>query len=218
MRRNIDSPPLSQRAGETAAQASASVADALSAMREARERMETQLQVTERSRNRLPPLHSNRAGWMARLELWIKRRFQRATHWYVWEQLDFNAATNRALHEALTMLSLYEALMTSLQNQLRDAGSRTEHQLPTVNQQMPIEDNGGGTPDARLATILNERIEELRNEQRTHVEQLLEEQRVGFKQLTLQLTEQTVATDRAARIAQLRLDNLEKQIEELRRP
>ena len=41
-------------------------------------RMEANLSTTERTWSRLPPLVSNRAGWLAGLELWVKRLVKRA--------------------------------------------------------------------------------------------------------------------------------------------
>jgi hypothetical protein len=67
--------------------------------------LESHLSVTERTRSRLPPLVSNRQGWKAQVELWFKRQLKRATWWYVWEQVNFNAATNDALHTLMTALA-----------------------------------------------------------------------------------------------------------------
>ena len=60
-------------------------ADALS-------RLEAHLSTTERAWNRLPPVLSNRGGWVARLELWVKRKIKRALHWVTWEQVNFNSS------------------------------------------------------------------------------------------------------------------------------
>jgi hypothetical protein len=67
--------------------------------------LESHLNVTERTWSRLPPLVSNRQGWRAQVELWFKRQLKRATWWYVWEQVNFNAATNDALHTLMTALA-----------------------------------------------------------------------------------------------------------------
>ncbi len=45
-------------------------------------RIDTYLTTTARAWDRLPPLVSNRSGGLARLELWVKRRFKQATRWY----------------------------------------------------------------------------------------------------------------------------------------
>jgi uncharacterized coiled-coil protein SlyX len=67
--------------------------------------LESHLTVTERTWKRLPPLTSNRQGWRAQLELWFKRQIKRATWWYVWEQVNFNAATNDALRTLMSALA-----------------------------------------------------------------------------------------------------------------
>src|SRR5687767_6384898 len=60
-------------------------------------RLGANLSTTERAWSRLPPLMSNRRGAAARLELWIKRQIKRATHWFTWEQVNFNSAVHHAL-------------------------------------------------------------------------------------------------------------------------
>lgn len=68
-------------------------------------RLRANLATTERTWSKLPPVTSfHRRGWKARLEVWMKRQFKRATHWYMFEQINFNAAVNSALHDAATVL------------------------------------------------------------------------------------------------------------------
>ena len=67
--------------------------------------LESHLTVTERTWKRLPPLVSNRQGWKAQVELWFKRQIKRVTWWYVWEQVNFNAATNDALRTLMSALA-----------------------------------------------------------------------------------------------------------------
>lgn len=67
--------------------------------------LESHLTVTERAWKRLPPLASNRQGWKAQVELWFKRQIKRVTWWYVWEQVNFNAATNDALRTLMSALA-----------------------------------------------------------------------------------------------------------------
>ncbi len=80
--------------------------------------LESHLSVTKRTWSRLPPLMSNRQGWMARVEIWLKRQIKRATHWYVWEQVNFNAATNDALRTVMTALANQEKEQATLRAQL----------------------------------------------------------------------------------------------------
>ncbi len=78
-----------------------------------------QLAVTTRAWNRLPPVVSNRQGWKAQVELWLKRMLQRATNWYSWEQVNFNAATNNALHDLHRLLTIYEQEQAVLRTQIK---------------------------------------------------------------------------------------------------
>jgi len=63
---------------------------------------------------------------------------------------------------------------------------------------------------------MERRLEDLQHEQRDRIEQLLAEQRVCFKQLTLAHNEEAVLTDHARRSAELRLEELGRRLEELR--
>jgi hypothetical protein len=68
-------------------------------------RLRANLATTERAWGRLPPVTSfHRKGWGARVEIWIKRQLARATSWYFYEQINFNAAVNAALRDAADAL------------------------------------------------------------------------------------------------------------------
>ena len=82
------------------------------------ESLRANLSVIERSRNKLPPILSYRQGWVARLELSIKRLLKKVTHWFTWEQVNFNAATFNALQEILVVLSAQREVLSELQAQL----------------------------------------------------------------------------------------------------
>ncbi|HKP73547.1 MAG TPA: hypothetical protein VJT82_11455 [Pyrinomonadaceae bacterium] len=82
--------------------------------------LESHLTVTGRAWSRLPPVSSNRHGWRAQVELWLKRQLKRATRWYVWEQLNFNAATNDALRAIQTALANQEKQHASLRAELEE--------------------------------------------------------------------------------------------------
>jgi len=75
---------------------------------EALARMHANLATTERARTRLPPVLSYRRGAAARFELWLKRLIKRATHWFTWEQVNFNSSAHHALADALAALSAHE--------------------------------------------------------------------------------------------------------------
>ena len=96
--------------------------------------LEGDLFVTARTWNSLPPVVSNRQGWKARLELWVKRLLKRTTNWYTWEQVNFNAATNNALHSIELMLTNYEKEQAILRAQIEELNSTIEA-LKTNNNQ-----------------------------------------------------------------------------------
>jgi hypothetical protein len=86
--------------------------------REESARIEASLAVMGRAWDRLPPVVSDRAGWRARLEFWLKRRLRRATNWFTWEQINFNAAAKDALRSALAALDEQEARQAELRARL----------------------------------------------------------------------------------------------------
>ncbi|MDT7602801.1 MAG: hypothetical protein QOF61_798 [Acidobacteriota bacterium] len=83
----------------------AAAGDEESRQRAALARIEASLAVAARAWDRLPPIVSNRRGWRARLELWLKRRLRRVTNWFTWEQINFNAALRDALRATLAALA-----------------------------------------------------------------------------------------------------------------
>lgn len=140
------------------------------------------LEVTESTRDRLPPLTTYRSGLLARLELWIKRQLKRSTHWYMYEQINFNSAVHASLTDILNVLSRYEQQMTSIESEMAQ---------------------------------LKARLNELSKTQQDRIDLLTDEQRVCFKQLSLQVNELSVAADRTKRSLQVRLDELNARIDEL---
>lgn len=89
-------------------------------------RMEVDLAITERSWSRLPPLTSNRRGWVARVELWVKRALKRATHWLTWEQVNFNAAVNHSLRATHETMTGHERQLAELRAQVEQLTARAE--------------------------------------------------------------------------------------------
>src|SRR5687768_2628786 len=80
-------------------------------------RLQTSLTITGRTHDQLPPVTTYRSGLTARVELWIKRLLKRVTHWYTWEQVNFNSSVNSALNNTLALLREYEERLTSLENE-----------------------------------------------------------------------------------------------------
>lgn len=140
------------------------------------------LKVTESTRDRLPPLTTYRRGLLAHLELWIKQRLKRGTHWYMYEQVNFNSAVHASLTNILDVLSRYEQQITSIESRM---------------------------------VQLEARLNELSTAQQDRIGLLTDEQRVCFKQLSLEVNELSVAADRTKRSLQLRLDELNARVHEM---
>ena len=134
------------------------------------------LKVAESTRDGLPPLTTYRSGLLASLELWIKRQLKRGTHWYVYQQVNFNSAIHDSLLEILNVLSRYDQQIASIESRM--AG-------------------------------LEARLNEVSTAQHDRIGLQTDEQRVCFKQLSLQVNELAVDLDRTKRSLQLRLEELE---------
>jgi hypothetical protein len=214
-------------------------------------RIESYLATTARAWDRLPPVMSNRSGAIARCELWMKRLIKRATRWFTWEQVNFNAATHHALLDTLAaLMNAVEALnhyQQSSANLATEIKSEIQREMETQNQalneirvqleglrqarvQMEIQlgskvesvasqlgalaSQVASQPtemDARLLTLTEEltvRVERLYQE-------LHDEQRVCFKQLSLEATESAVLEDRARRKSDKLIEELSRRIHEL---
>ena len=166
---------------------------------------------------------SNRSGGIARLELWVKRRFKQATRWYSWEQINFNAAVHHALRDTLDALQ-----------QLARAGAESEAwmrrlEIDTMRQRVEIESQRAALQSQRAAMeamrtemegehraqILEvmARLADLSRELSKHNEQRIGEQRVCFKQLSLEMSEAEVLLERTRRDLETRLAKLEAEAE-----
>jgi multidrug resistance efflux pump len=148
------------------------------------------LTTTARAWDRLPPLVSNRSGPVARIELWLKRRIRAGTHWFTWEQVNFNAAVHYALRDMLQLLSAYEQEIRKLRAQI---DAETSVRVRDLEQHQT----------------------ELHAELRQRDEHLRDEQRVCFKQLALETSEAAVLEDRARRKTEALLEDLTRRVEEL---
>ena len=151
--------------------------------------IESYLTTTARTWDRLPPLVSNRSGFIARVELWLKRRLRAGTRWFTWEQVNFNAAVHHALRDLLPVLSAHEQKLQTLRAQLAESEAR----------RMALE-------------IEFERLTEQQSELRERDERLQDEQRVCFKQLALETSEAAVLEDRARRKTEASLEEIERRI------
>lgn len=186
-------------------------------------RIDAYLTTTARAWDRLPPLVTNRSGGLARLELWVKRRFKQATRWYSWEQINFNAAVHHALRDTLDALLDLEKQLGQLRAQMsaemEARGQQLEqNQVEMMTQRAEIESQRAEMEVYRTQMEAEQRarsldvkaqLADLARELRERDGQRLEEQRVCFKQLSLEMSEAEVLLDRARRDIESRLDKLE---------
>lgn len=207
-------------------------------------RIDAYLTTTARAWDRLPPVVSNRSGGLARLELWVKRRFKQATRWYSWEQINFNAAVHHALRDTLDALLDLEQQLGQLradmsaemearaqqleQNQIEMMTQRAEIESQRAalrSQTAALESQRAALERLRAAMEtyraqmeaeqqarsleVNAHLADLTRELRERDQQRLDEQRVCFKQLSLEMSEAEVLLDRARRDFESRLDKLE---------
>lgn len=186
-------------------------------------RIDAYLTTTARAWDRLPPLVSNRSGGLARLELWVKQRFKQATRWYSWEQINFNAAVHHALRDTLdALLDLEQRLtqhrleMSAAMSAVVEAREQQSEEIRTQrteleSQRATIERYRTQFEAEQRARILevSARLADLSRELHERDQRRLEEQRVCFKQLSLELSEAQVLLDRTRRDIESRLDKLE---------
>jgi len=174
-------------------------------------RLQTSLTITGRTHDQLPPVTTYRSGLPARVELWIKRQLKRATHWYTWEQVNFNSSVDSALNNTLAILRTYEERLASLRNEL-DVSLASKENLESRLTELEAR---LASIDSRFDELLAEKLAEIRIEHRKGNELLLNEQRVCFKQLALEISEAGVVADRAKRRIQLRLEELAARVDEI---
>jgi len=195
-------------------------------------RLQAYLDTTARAWDRLPPLLSNRSGPPARVELWLKRHLKRATRWYAWEQINFNAAVHHALTDMAQVLSANQDTIQNLRAQLRADGETRQAEVETLkaqvdglrrliaDQHQKIETESAAISralaahDERLAAVVNE-LRESVAALRESVAGVKDEGRVCFKQLALESSEAAVLEDRARRKTEVLLEQLERRIDQL---
>jgi hypothetical protein len=169
--------------------------------------IDSYLTTTARSWDQFPPLVSNRKGFSARFELWLKRFFRRGTRWYVWEQINFNAAIHHALRDLLPLLAASEHELEKLRAEnvaVRDELERQRGELAALRQESDLS-------NSRTVTQLNALLKELRERD----EHLRDEQRVCFKQVTLEISEAATLEDRSRRKTDTLLAELQRRVDEI---
>jgi hypothetical protein len=202
-------------------------------------RMDANLSTTARAWSRLPPVLTYRRGALARFELWLKRLVKRAVHWFTWEQVNFNSAAHNALGDARAALDAQGRALAHLSEELgglREELGRLRAEVESgAARAVEFEARVSSAEshfDSRLAELqgaLASGLDKLRGEQRARTDELrnelrdelrdradglLEEQRVCFRQLSLEASELAVTHDRARRAVESRLEALEKKVTE----
>ena len=187
-------------------------------------RLSAHLTTTGRAWDRLPPMYSNRKGGPARFELWIKARLKAMSRWFTWEQINFNSAVHHALSDTLQALSASQQELAALRSELSKEGEswrekfeRSDRELTSLRAgiealtaEIRKRDAAMEARSFELASAMNAELAELAGELRESDQQLREEQRVCFKQLSLEESEAAVTEDRGRRVIESRLDKLEK--------
>ena len=186
------------------------------------------LTVMSRAWDRLPPVVSNRTGSVARLELWIKRKLKRATKWFTWEQVNFNSAAYQTLVEVVETLNAWEQQLADAREHLETQREEVKNQQTALTRLVNELEQIDRRQQAMIAQLsarveglsqiakdqqgeTQERLGELVNEFRQRNEALLDEQRVCYRQLSLELNETRALQDRARRELETRVAKLELQ-------
>jgi flagellar biosynthesis GTPase FlhF len=193
-------------------------------------RMSAHLTTTSRAWDRLPPMYSNRKGGTARLELWIKARLKSLSRWFTWEQVNFNSAVHHALAETLHALAAHQQELARIRAELLKENENSREKLALNQRELTTLRAGIETLTAEirkrdadlearasesaaaLRKEIDTKLDRLSSELRESDQLLREEQRVCFKQLSLEASEASVSADRGQRVIESRLDDLETSV------
>jgi hypothetical protein len=209
---------------------------------DALQRLRTHLAIAGRAADRLPPVFSNRQGTRARLELWFKKKTKPLTRWFTWEQVNFNRAVNDALGDVVEILKRDAQELAAWRGQLRAEAADLKTQVgQTTNNYARLKTDHANLAAAYQAllaehTKLSDQVidlaAQLRDEDRKNkmaqdeefnrrlsqlAEDLKEEQRVCFRQISLETGESAVLEDRARRALLARIEKLEETLKTGRR-
>ena len=177
-----------------------------------RSRIAAHLETTARTRSQLPPIQTNRHGLLRRLELWLKRRARSMTRWYVWEQVNFNSATHAALRDMFDLVASFDERLKGLERMTGSGSALADTGF--ISNAAPASLSPVQTEPPDASTLTAAEIKRLRAEQAERIRVLLDEMRVSFKQLQLELSEEGI--EDAPRGSVPRLEELERRIEEVR--
>jgi hypothetical protein len=171
------------------------------------EKLHAALVTARRAQDQLPPVMTYRRGLIARLELWLKSKLKSATRWFTWEQANFNAATITSLESTARLLTQLEAALSEMHSPNIDDERRATHDrsIATVEARL-------GALETSIQTLLAE-IRAERSAQSRRIDLLIEEQRVCFRQLALEISETAIVSDRGKRNLQSQIDELSRRFE-----
>ncbi len=173
-------------------------------------RLQSSLAVAARAHDQLPPVTTYRRGLLSRIELWLKAQLKRATHWFTWEQVNFNAAVNRALNDTLTTLQTLERELMTIKGEL-DTSRET---IGNCQLRLAALESNFGSIKNKMVSVAEE-PNPSRVEQQKAIDLLLSEQRVCFKQLSLEMNETARVADDARQRFEARLEELAARINEI---
>lgn len=190
--------------------------------------IESYLSTSARAWDRLPPLVSNRSGLIARVELWLKRLLKRGTHWFTWEQVNFNASVHQAIRDLLPALAAHEAELRRqrdeaearkaelerYQTELRELSEQLRDQLSDLQTEIDAQRRAAEAQRDQVAAQAA-LFGQLVNEVREGNQRLQDEQRVCFKQLALETSEAAVLEDRARRKTETLLEEMQRRVARL---
>ncbi|MGZ5437133.1 MAG: hypothetical protein ACXWID_15495 [Pyrinomonadaceae bacterium] len=171
------------------------------------DRLRAGIVTARRAQDRLPPITTYRRGFVARFELWVKRRLKAATRWFTWEQANFNVATVTSLENAARLLAQLEAGLSDLRSSIQG------HELAEPDTSIAAVDARLAKLESSVQSLLTE-IQSERTEQTRRIDLLIEEQRVCFRQVALEISETAIVSDRAKRNLEMQLADLSQRLDE----
>jgi hypothetical protein len=87
--------------------------------------------------------------------LWCKRIFKKATHWFTFEQVNFNSATFNILRDFLEVLSDHEERLSKLKAQIEELIPNAELQAELHGRPATIHQENDRIADPNPATASN---------------------------------------------------------------
>ncbi|MFN2532128.1 MAG: hypothetical protein ABR555_12610 [Pyrinomonadaceae bacterium] len=169
----------------------------------------------QRAWNSLPPIVSNRRGAAAKFELWIKRQVGGLMRWFTWEQVNFNAAVHSSMLEIAGQLEQQHDAISSVRTLAESVKAALEKlpQLESALMQVRVQFEQQSAELRRLWNVIEQTndelakvhsravgaMTELERAMRENNDRITEEQRVCFKQLSLEASETAVLLDRVRR-------------------